>query len=195
MSPRPDVSVERKTQILQAATRVFLRKGLGAARMEDIAQDAGLSIGGVYWYYKSKEAIILGLLESIFDPDIQDLERLIGEPGPSREKLEQCLLATVSVDQRLRPLIYEVYGLACRDEGIQRRLQDYFAAYRGFFSDIVRQGIAQEEIRPVETEAVVLSLLVLYEGALNFTMLNDEGVDPRTVLMQSLELLFDGLFY
>lgn len=195
ISPRPDVSAERKTQILKAATRVFLLKGLGAARMEDIAQEAGLSIGGVYWYYKSKEEIILGLFESIFDPDIQDMEQLVQEPGPSREKLERCLLATVAVDQRLRPLVFEVYNIACRDERIQRRLQNYFTAYQGLFSEIIQQGIAREEIRPVNTQAIVLSLLALYEGALNFTMLNDERVDPRTILMQSLELLVDGLFY
>ena len=45
MSPRPDVSVERKKQILDAAMLVFSRKGLHQAHMDDIVKQSGLSIG------------------------------------------------------------------------------------------------------------------------------------------------------
>ena len=61
--PKPDVSTERKAQILAAASNIFLKKGFDAARMEEIAASAGLSIGGVYWYYKSKEEVILDLMD------------------------------------------------------------------------------------------------------------------------------------
>ena len=54
MSPRPDVSKERKQQILDAAEDVFTRKGLDNARMDDIAKRTGLSKGSLYWYFKSK---------------------------------------------------------------------------------------------------------------------------------------------
>ncbi len=45
MTPRPDVSDERRKQILDAAARVFAQKGFHEARMDDIASEVGLSRG------------------------------------------------------------------------------------------------------------------------------------------------------
>ena len=86
--PKPDVSAERKAQILAAASNIFLKKGFDAARMEEIAAGAGLSIGGVYWYYKSKEEVILDLMDSITNTDLDDLHVLLDAPGTVVERLE-----------------------------------------------------------------------------------------------------------
>lgn len=59
MAPRPDVSEERKTQILTAATKMFTEHGFAEARMDDIAVESGLSKGALYWYFESKDAIII----------------------------------------------------------------------------------------------------------------------------------------
>jgi AcrR family transcriptional regulator len=71
MSPRPDVSEERKNQILEAAIAVFARLGFDQSRMEDIAGQAGLSKGALYLYYKSKDAIVAALLTYFFCTGIQ----------------------------------------------------------------------------------------------------------------------------
>ncbi|MDL1899078.1 helix-turn-helix transcriptional regulator [Anaerolineae bacterium CFX7] len=63
MSPRANVSAARKAQILDAAAAVFARKGFYQASMDDIVEEAGLSKGALYWYFKSK-ACIQGLTES-----------------------------------------------------------------------------------------------------------------------------------
>jgi AcrR family transcriptional regulator len=55
MSARPDVSAERKKQILETAMLVFSRKGLHQAHMDDIVKQSGLSIGTIYWYFSSKD--------------------------------------------------------------------------------------------------------------------------------------------
>jgi AcrR family transcriptional regulator len=62
ISPRPDVSEERQNQILEAAVAVFARVGFRTARMDDMAEQAGLSKGALYLYYQSKDAIIAALL-------------------------------------------------------------------------------------------------------------------------------------
>ena len=62
LSPRPDVSDERKNQILQAATNVFSRLGFHKARMDDIVEESGLSKGTLYWYFKSKDDIVSALI-------------------------------------------------------------------------------------------------------------------------------------
>ncbi len=69
MSPREDVSEERKEQILDAATEVFAQKGFDKARMDDIVEETGLSKGALYWYFKSKDDIIFAIMDRIFQPN------------------------------------------------------------------------------------------------------------------------------
>lgn len=57
---------ERKEQILYHALRLFVRKGLTATRMTDIASSAGVSQGLAYHYYSSKEAIFVELIKNAY---------------------------------------------------------------------------------------------------------------------------------
>ena len=58
----------RVPQILDAALLVFTEKGFVSARIDDIAQRAGMSKGGIYAHFKSKESIFLALLERVLAP-------------------------------------------------------------------------------------------------------------------------------
>ncbi|MBP7854945.1 MAG: TetR/AcrR family transcriptional regulator, partial [Comamonas sp.] len=54
---------QRVPQILDAALQEFSRRGFTAARMDDIAQRCGLSKGGLYAHFDSKDAIFKALLD------------------------------------------------------------------------------------------------------------------------------------
>jgi AcrR family transcriptional regulator len=82
MSPRPDVSEERKNQILEAAVAVFARGGFQQSRMDDSAEQAGLSKGALYLYDKSKDALIVALLTYFF---AQEFKRVQGFVESDRE--------------------------------------------------------------------------------------------------------------
>ena len=55
--------VERRTRILDAAERCFVRTGFHRATMQDVAAEAGMSAGNLYRYFKSKDVIVEGLCE------------------------------------------------------------------------------------------------------------------------------------
>src|SRR5688500_16252429 len=55
----------RPQEILNAALRVFAKKGFAAARIDDIAAEAGIAKGTVYLYFDSKEAMFKGLLREV----------------------------------------------------------------------------------------------------------------------------------
>ncbi|TET82024.1 MAG: TetR/AcrR family transcriptional regulator [Anaerolineales bacterium] len=75
ISPKPDLSAERREQILNAAEKVFTRLGFSKARIDDIVAESELSKGAIYWYYKSKDTIIAALLWFI-DPEWVDWDNL-----------------------------------------------------------------------------------------------------------------------
>src|SRR3954454_21901372 len=55
----------RREQILAAARACFLRNGLHNTSMQDLVREAGLSVGAVYRYFKSKTEIINAISESV----------------------------------------------------------------------------------------------------------------------------------
>ncbi len=191
--PRPDVSAERKLQIVDAAMKVFARKGFDAARMEDIALEAGLSIGGVYWYFKSKDDVIVGIMQAIIDEDVKALRELLDAPGTVHERLAQYVRATVAESIETTPLSYELYGLALRDTKVRKYIRSFFTTYRDVLAEFVTQGMARGEIRDVDANLAATTFAALYEGMLEMALLDPVNVDAEAMLLGALDLLLAGL--
>src|SRR5579885_735638 len=116
MSRRPDVSVTRRNQILDAALRVFARSGFHEARMDDIVQEAGLSKGALYWYFKSKEDIITAISQRLFTTDIEQLQGLLQAEGSVSERLLQLMRDRIAGLQSMSSVIsilFEFYAPHC----------------------------------------------------------------------------------
>lgn len=79
---------EQRKRLMDAAIRVFARKGLAAAKMAEIAAEAGVSYGLAYHYFESKDALFGALLEWAFS----SVERLYADasarPGTPWDRIE-----------------------------------------------------------------------------------------------------------
>ena len=56
-------SEETRGRILAAAMELFRRRGFESATMRDIAQEAGVALGSAYYYFESKEALVMAFYE------------------------------------------------------------------------------------------------------------------------------------
>ncbi len=63
MARTPKVVEDRKEQILDAAMRVFAQKGFTRATNKDIAREAGITPGLIYYYFESKDAVLQAIIE------------------------------------------------------------------------------------------------------------------------------------
>jgi AcrR family transcriptional regulator len=63
------LAAARRTQILDAATRVFASNGFNRATIRDVAQDAGVADGTIYNYFKNKTDLLFGLLDRLNDTE------------------------------------------------------------------------------------------------------------------------------
>jgi AcrR family transcriptional regulator len=76
---------ERRRAVLTAALKLFAERGYGAVTMDDIAHAAGLTKGGVYFHFPSKEAVLLAALQHQLEQFADQLRsRLMAEPDPRR---------------------------------------------------------------------------------------------------------------
>lgn len=63
MARTPRITEDRREQIIDAAMRVFAQKGFARATNRDIAHEAGITSGLIYYYFKSKEDLLKAALE------------------------------------------------------------------------------------------------------------------------------------
>src|SRR5213082_801548 len=61
--PQIDPSLDRRTQILDAAVVCFAKHGFHQASMHDISTEAGISVGLIYRYFENKEAVISAMAD------------------------------------------------------------------------------------------------------------------------------------
>jgi TetR/AcrR family transcriptional regulator, fatty acid metabolism regulator protein len=88
------VTVEdRRTRIVEAAVHVFARKGYHAARVGDIAAEAGVAHGLLYHYFSSKEELLETIFRETWSELLRALERVEEEVRPAREQL--CQVAAI----------------------------------------------------------------------------------------------------
>jgi AcrR family transcriptional regulator len=198
MSPRPDVSEERKQQILEAAITVFARLGFRSARMDDVAQQAGLSKAALYLYYKSKDAIIAALLQRLFAQEFKQLQTLVESEsqGPVVEQLLVLTRQFAAIMQwmgRLMPIAFEFYAIAGRDKVVRQFLKEYFADYRHLLARLIERGIAQGEFRDIDTEATAITLTALFEGLALLFFVDPETIRWAEQAEMSVRLLLSGL--
>lgn len=63
MPRTPNVGEDRREQIIDAAMRVFAQKGFARASNRDVAREAGITTGLIYYYFESKEDLLKAALE------------------------------------------------------------------------------------------------------------------------------------
>ena len=89
---KTDLPIDRREQILQAAMVCFAKKGFHQTSMHDLSAEAGISVGLIYRYFESKDAVISAMAEE-HKKDIQDLLARARSAPTIRESLEILLTA------------------------------------------------------------------------------------------------------
>jgi len=74
---------DRPGEIIEAAMMVFAEKGFAAAKLDDIARQAGVSKGALYLYFETKEDIFRAVVAQAITPNMQAIRAMIAaHPGP-----------------------------------------------------------------------------------------------------------------
>jgi AcrR family transcriptional regulator len=196
MSPRPNVSDQRKSQILNAAEDIFTKKGFDEARMNDIAEKTGLSKGTLYLYFKSKDDLIVAILDRIFQNEFRQLENLQESESSASEAIWK-LTNTISRDivrlLRLIPIIYNFLALAFRNKHVQRALKEYINRYLNILIPMIQRGIDSGEFRQVDAREVAIAAGAIIEGTILLWAYDKSVVDPERHIRSGMKLLLEGV--
>lgn len=168
MSPKPDVSAERKQQIFAAAVTCFGRQGYHLTKMDDIAAEAGLSKGSLYWYFNSKKALFIGLFREIIGQFEQVWEAVIADENSSAtEKIVNTLSVFRGEFKEFASffgVMMEAWSQTLHDDDVGELMGEFYQPYVRMMRQIIEQGIANGEFRVTNVEATTLVLLSMFDG-------------------------------
>jgi AcrR family transcriptional regulator len=97
-------SEETRIRILEAALSLFRKRGFASATMRDIAKEAGVALGAAYYYFASKDAIVMAFYERAQEKLAPRLEQALADTKGLRDRLRaviQVKLEYFAADRKL----------------------------------------------------------------------------------------------
>jgi len=196
MSPRPNVTDERKSQIINAAEDVFTKKGFAEARMDDIAEETGLSKGTLYLYFKSKDDLIIAILDRIFQREFRMFDEMDYSKISATESISlfvDTIAKDIKLMLRLMPIAYEFLALAFRNKTVQKALKVYVNRYMDILVPIIENGIASGEFKEVDPREVAIAMGAILEGTILIWVYDKSLVNPEENIRSGIKLLLEGV--
>lgn len=193
-------SAARPEEILAAALTVFSDKGFDAARVEDVAAQAGISKAGVYLYFPSKTALLQALIEAHVAPLAAQVENL-AQAGAENPKLALRLVARAAVERLKDPKTIAVPRLVISVAGRFPAIAQYYrttivARAKGALERLVRAGVDNGQFRRVDPSAVVRAFIgpLFFEAMWAHVLMGETALTtPETLVEQHLDILLNGL--
>lgn len=139
----------RLEEIVDAAAKVFQRKGYHAATVQDIADAVGILKGSLYHHLRSKEDLLWLVVKQPIAEIYAAMAGIAASDRPAAEKLRAAIAAHLEGFDRHHPHLF-VY-LREREEMkrlYRERLGLSPKQYEGYWQTILREGIAAGEFRP-----------------------------------------------
>jgi TetR/AcrR family fatty acid metabolism transcriptional regulator len=154
--PRTD---DKRKRILQAAVKVFARRGYFGARVSEIAKRAGVADGTIYLYFRNKEDILVRLFDEVMTEHLEKaraaLRAVPGAPARMRAIAEHHLRVLGS--NRDLAVVFQVelrQSVKFMERFTASWLQDYFALVNQVIEEGQRDGSLRSDLpRKVATKA------------------------------------------
>jgi len=157
-----DLVAQRRAEIIDVATRLFLERGFHKTSIRDIARACPFNLASLYMYVTSKEDILFLVAQQLIDEKARamaDVEVLEDDPAAS---FRTALKSYCKIVHRYRPHIRLLYReLEVLSPERREIVMSSLSTVTGVFEAIVRQGIDQGVFADVDPRLVALNALFL----------------------------------
>src|SRR5437868_5771369 len=139
--PQIEPSLDRRTQILEAAMICFAKRGFHQTSMHDISAEAGISVGLIYRYFENKEAVISAMADRHKNEIHDVLERARQAPS-LLESLEILFTAHCCEDapQVVSAFVVDLYAEASRNPQMADLVRDVLQTTMDGVTDFIARS-------------------------------------------------------
>jgi AcrR family transcriptional regulator len=167
---------ETKASLLEAAAKVFARRGYDGAAISEITSEAGLTSGAIYAHYASKAELFNATLEAYAE---RDLDQLLGRGGA---ELVDALTAVGATIDRREPteasLLISAIVAARNDPEVARLVIEGLAGRERMFRDLIGSAQSSEAVAgDLSAAAITRFCVMIAMGSLVVEAIGIEAVD------------------
>jgi TetR/AcrR family transcriptional regulator, fatty acid metabolism regulator protein len=139
---------DKPQQIIDAAVRVFARKGYWNSRVSDIARAAGIAAGTIYLYFETKEDILITVFRDKMAEFVSALWRAIAGEPDAVAKLRRLVTMHFEILER-EPELAEVVQVELRQgqKFFRGPATQEIAAYFALIASVLEEGVASGQFR------------------------------------------------
>jgi AcrR family transcriptional regulator len=183
-----------RERILHAARTVFGTRGYHPATIEEIAEEAGLSNGAIYYNFGSKEELFLALLDTRLDERLKHTRQTLasgasatGEGAIDEEARD--ITRSFKESREWRLLLLEFVAYAARNPAFAERFKDHKRRLRAAVAEILELHLSARGITPpIPNDQLAMVVSGLANG-LAVEELSDPGSVSDELLSDVLALL------
>lgn len=167
---------ERKEQILEAALKIFARRGIIGAKLSMIATEAGISQGLLYHYFKSKDELFILLIQQAIQESIDSMKSVYQLPGSPIEKLR----AFTQLDNEGQ-LYFMLIHQARTSDGVPEKAKQLIEQYslESYVVDILEplfiEGQKAEEFAPGDPRQLISTYFTVVSALMTLNIHEDEA--------------------
>lgn len=187
---------ETRIRILDVAQEAFARYGYDATGVAEICRRAGVTKGGFYHHFPSKQDVFLEMLERWLEGIDQQLQHMrSGEESVPEELLAMTAMVPAVFQEaggRL-PLFLEFLTKAGQSPVVWQATVAPFRKYHAFLAEMIRDGIGEGSLRPVDPDLASNLLLSFAVGLLAMGLLDPYGADWGQVAQEGMRMLLGGI--
>ena len=175
-----------KERLLQAAIRLFAKKGYSATGLREIVREAGVSVAMVNYHFGSKQALLEAILDRFFMGLYSVAEEILTGEDPAELKLRRFLRAVVGVFRKNPDLLrIAITELPYDMPGIVQFRADRVTRMLGLVAGHILPALPEEVRNRIRLEVVGPAVV----GMLTFHFL------MRPVIQSAFQINFDSSFY
>lgn len=185
---------DKRKRILQAAVKVFARKGYFAAKVAEIARHADVADGTIYLYFKSKEALLVALFDEVMAEHLAMARRDVAAAAGAPAKLlaiAQHHLRVLGSNRDLA-VVFQVelrQSTKFMERFTASWLQDYFALVGAVIEQGQREGSLRTEL---PRKLVAKALFGMLDETVTSWILSGKDYDLQQLAAPVVDLLLRG---
>jgi TetR/AcrR family transcriptional regulator len=192
---------DSEEKILEAARQVFIRKGLAGARMQEIADEAGINKALLHYYFRSKEKLFDRIFMEVFQTISTGIGGFLSEDIPFFDKIKKFidLYVDVLLENPYLPIFF-LSEIQQNPERLQKMIEnDIFKSMSGFIVQMI-QEINQGKIRPIHPAHFMLNLIGMLvmpfavKPMIAPVLKRQLDVDYDSILKERKEVVYNFIF-
>ena len=185
-----------KEQILEAAMKVFVKNGFSETRMDDIAENSGLSKGAIYHHYKSKKDLFLALIDFweeyfffkiFFNKDVESKNS-----ADLLRDMAKDMIETFKDRKYILLAELEFWSLANHDEDVRAKTEALYIKLMKLIRTIISKGVDSNEFKKLDVDVAALSVMTSLQGVIWFSIFQDKNISAEQYLNNVIEFIIFG---